>query len=103
MIPSGEDVDRNLTSFPAVVTFDITDDDFALEPMERYTLRLNASDPIIPISQAETEILIVDDDCEKRYNKNLHMCINNLRLHVVFFIGRVSVQKQIFHGACWNS
>ncbi|CAI8017729.1 hypothetical protein GBAR_LOCUS10719, partial [Geodia barretti] len=60
---SGENVDRNLTSFPAVVTFDITNDDFALEPMERYTLRLTASDPIIPISRAETEILIVDDDC----------------------------------------
>ena len=86
MIPSGEDVDRRLTSFPAVVTFDITDDEWALEPMERYTLRLTASDPIIPISRAEAEIVIVDDDCEKRYNKNIHMCTNNLCLHVVLYI-----------------
>ena len=68
MITSGTDVNMQLTSFPAEVSFTITDDDAALEPVERYTLSLTSSDPSITISQAEAEIVIIDDDSELRVN-----------------------------------
>jgi hypothetical protein len=59
---SGTDVDEMLTSFPATVTFDINDDDAALEDIEMYTLVLIPSDPSITISQNTSRIFILDDD-----------------------------------------
>ena len=58
---SGTSVNEELTSFPAVVSFPIIDDDAALETVERY-LFLITSDPSFIINPAMSEIVILDDD-----------------------------------------
>ena len=62
VITSGSRIDQSLTAFPARVEFPITDDDAALEPVERYSLTLVRSDPSIILNQATAEINIIDDD-----------------------------------------
>ena len=62
VITSGTDVDETFTSFPASVSFSISDDAIALEDDERYSLTLIASDPSIIVERATTLIVIQDDD-----------------------------------------
>ena len=70
---SGTSVNEELTSFPAVVSFPIIDDDAALETVEKYLLSLIPSDPSIIINQSTSEIVILDDDGKSlHYNGILH-------------------------------
>ena len=78
MVTSGTAVNQVLTSFPANVSFVINDDLVALEDMEIYTLSLIPSDPSIVITQATSQITILDND-----GGMLHTCTHTVYIHLL--------------------
>lgn len=66
VVISGENIAETITSLPANVTFEIGDDNTALEFEEVYSLFLNSSDPrILPGGNglfASAQITITDED-----------------------------------------
>ena len=59
---SGSAVDETITALPATVTFNISDDDSAVEANEVYFLTLTSDDPDVLFQQDTTQIMITDDD-----------------------------------------
>ena len=58
---SGTDVNQMVTSLPATVTFNITDDAVSVEVNETYPLTLMVADTTVLIEELMTTIVITDD------------------------------------------
>ena len=59
---SGSAVDETIIALPATVTFNINDDEAAVEANEVYFLTLTSDDPGVLIQQDTTQIMITDED-----------------------------------------
>ena len=95
MRTSGTSVNEELTSFPAEISFPIIDDDVALETVERYSLSLIPSDPLVIINQATSEIVILENDGK------LHR-VTRFVVYIISYM-RVFVLPSLYRTNCWVS
>ena len=85
VVISGTDIDRTVIS-PATVTFNITNDDVAVEDDETYLVTLIPSNPSVFVERRMAQIVILDD-VDSKFCSYLEFCMSlasrvNLPSHV---------------------